>query len=738
MYASRARAFAPTTPPSRPRAVVHAHGRRLPRPSSLAATKSTTPRAADDDVAVVPRGDTGGAVVLLSADLRVTTADNDLIVGSGDKKDIRVEPNEICGLVGANGCGKSTLVKCLSGARGASSGRAEIARTASVGVLEQTAVSGSALTVEEEAMSRMTHVREAEAEMEAAMGDMERGADGSAERLATATERYEAVGGATAKKRVAGVLKGLGFSDAMFKAPCDTLSGGWQMRVALARLLLSPAGDSRERGVNGGLLLLDEPSNHLDATSKKWLVKWLKEYPGTVILVSHDEDLLNVVNRVVEVRSRKLHNYKGDYQRFIREREARRAVAVAALERESVKAAKLDTFITKFGAKATKASQAKSKQKALDKVNAKLEEYEDLVGEGELGDGPGDAKKVILKLPTPPAGARGILMAKDLSVGYATTDSTLVRGVNLTVRRGDRLLILGPNGAGKSTFLKTIGGVLDPMGGAVERGEGAVVGYFSQDLAQELPTEASPLEHVLDVARKIDKSVTNETARGVLGALGITGSAAVDRTIGSLSGGEKARVALAAFVLRPVNVLLLDEASNHLDGTAIEALCSGLRGWQGAVVAITHNAAFAAALNPTIVAKVENGALTSEIHVSGAPLSVGEFKAPTGGASEGPSRDNLEETIKREEEAARKARRAIEKEASNAPKIIDKIERALAVIDADIAALDAQLLNAGADVAAATELQRKKDEKLDKQNLYYDEWDRLEAVIAQAAAAFKD
>ena len=736
MYASRARAFAPTTPPSRPRAVVHARGRPLPRPSSLAATKSTTPRAADDDVAVVPRGDTGGAVVLLSADLRVTTADNDLIVGSGDKKDIRVEPNEICGLVGANGCGKSTLVKCLSGARGASSGRAEIARTASVGVLEQTAVSGSALTVEEEAMSRMTHVREAEAEMEAAMGDMERGADGSAERLATATERYEAVGGATAKKRVAGVLKGLGFSDAMFKAPCDTLSGGWQMRVALARLLLSPAGDSQERGVNGGLLLLDEPSNHLDATSKKWLVKWLKEYPGTVILVSHDEDLLNVVNRVVEVRSRKLHNYKGDYQRFIREREARRAVAVAALERESVKAAKLDTFITKFGAKATKASQAKSKQKALDKVNAKLEEYEDLVGEGELGDGPGDAKKVILKLPTPPAGAREILMAKDLSVGYATTDSTLVRGVNLTVRRGDRLLILGPNGAGKSTFLKTIGGVLDPMGGAVERGEGAVVGYFSQDLAQELPTEASPLEHVLDVARKIDKSVTNETARGVLGALGITGSAAVDRTIGSLSGGEKARVALAAFVLRPVNVLLLDEASNHLDGTAIEALCSGLRGWQGAVVAITHNAAFAAALNPTIVAKVENGALTSEIHVSGAPLSVGEFKAPTGGASS-PSRDNLEETIKREEEAARKARRAIEKEASNAPKIIDKIERALAVIDADIAALDAQLLNAGADVAAATELQRKKDEKLDKQNLYYDEWDRLEAVIAQAAA-FKD
>jgi len=166
------------------------------------------------------------------------------------------------------------------------------------------------------------------------------------------------------------------------------------------------------------------------------------------------------------------------------------------------------------------------------------------------------------------------------------------------------------------------------------------------------PIDASPLEHVLDVARKIDKSVTNETARGVLGALGITGSAAVDRTIGSLSGGEKARVALAAFVLRPVNVLLLDEASNHLDGIAIEALCAGLRGWQGAVVAITHNAVFAAALNPTIVTKVEVGALTSEIHVSGAPLSVGEFKAPTRGSpssSSSSSHDHLEETFKREE-----------------------------------------------------------------------------------------
>ena len=709
---------------SHARSTVRAHDaqrtRRRRRPA-VVVTRATTAES------VVPRGDTAGAVVALASNLRVTTGDNDLIVGTAtaDSVDIRIEPNEICGLVGANGCGKSTLVKCLSGARGVDDGYARVAYGAVVGVLEQTAVSGVTTTVEEEAMSRMTHVRAVEAALDEATRALEAGVDGAAAALALANEQWDAVGGATAKKRVSNVLKGLGFSEAMFSAPCDTLSGGWQMRVALARLLLSPAGDCAEKGVNGGLLLLDEPSNHLDAKARDWLVSWIKSYQGTVVLVSHDEELLNCVNRVVEVRGRKLHNYKGDYKRFLREREARRKVAVATLERENVKAEKLDNFITKFGAKATKASAAKSKQKALDKVNAKMETFAELAGDGPLGDGPGDARKVILKLPTPPAGAREILIAKSLDVGYKTTESTLVSGVNLTVRKGDRLLVLGPNGAGKSTFLKTIGGELEPMGGAVIRGEGAVVGYFSQDLAQELPTEVTALTHVLDVARKIDRSVTNETARGVLGALGITGPAAVDRTIGSLSGGEKARVALAAFVLRPVNVLLLDEASNHLDGTAIEALCTGLRGWEGAVVAITHNSAFAAALNPTVVARVENGELSTHMHIPGVPLVVGDFCVSTNERV-----DAMEMQMKKEAEEERRAKEAIAKEVRNAPKVIDKIERAMTVIETEIAQLDEKLLAAGADVAKCAELQALKDAKEQKSLLYMTEWERLDALCA--------
>ena len=188
---------------------------------------------------------------------------------------------------------------------------------------------------------------------------------------------------------------------------------------------------------------------------------------------------------------------------------------------------------------------------------------------------------------------------------------------------------------------------------------------------------------------------------------------------------------MAAFVLKPVNVLLLDEASNHLDGTAIEALCDGLRGWEGAVIAITHNPAFAAALNPTIVAKIENGAFAARMHVAGAELGVGDRAARTP-TTEDPS------PIAVDDEESHKIRRAMEKEAAGAPRTIDKIERSLAVLDAQIAALDADLVAAGADVARAVDLQRQKDEKLKKQALYYDEWERLESVVASVAAFDED
>ena len=239
---------------------------------------------------------------MLLKDVRITVGDRDLLVDAN----LRVEPSETVGLVGANGCGKSTLLRAVAGIRGVDAGDLLVAHRADVGYLEQTAVSGSTRTVAEEARSRMTHIRDAERALADAEASIAASAPNAEVAFLAAQERWEALGGNTVERRVSDVLSGLGFAREAWDRPCAALSGGWQMRVALARLLLSPAGDSADVGVNGGFLLLDEPTNHLDARAKEWLGGWLRSYKGTVLLVSHDEALLERgVDRLVEVRARR-------------------------------------------------------------------------------------------------------------------------------------------------------------------------------------------------------------------------------------------------------------------------------------------------------------------------------------------------------------------------------------------------------------------------------------------------
>ena len=693
---------------------------------------------------------------MILRDVRVTVGDRDLLSGAN----LRVEPGECVGLVGANGCGKSTLLRCVAGAREVSGGDLLVSPRADVGYLEQTAVSGSSRTVAQEARSRMTHVIDAESALRAAEEAIAAGDVNGATMMVAARDRFEAIGGDAVERRVADVLNGLGFAREAWDRPCDALSGGWQMRVALARLLLSPAGDCQSGGgVNGGFLLLDEPTNHLDASAKEYLAGWLRAYKGTTLLVSHDEALLEKgVDRLIEVRGGRLRGYSGNYSKFVEERSERRRVNQAAATKEKAKAAKLAQFVAKNSARASTAAAARSRAKQLEGVNARLEEMREDgdLDDKALGAGPGDAKRVTLRLPPAPDGAKEVLTLTNATIGYGGGLSPLINDVDLVVRRGDRLLVVGPNGAGKSTLLRSLGGSLRLQGGVLAHGEGARVGYFSQDLAQELPSDVPPLTHVLKVARAANPTLNEQTARSVLGALGLGGNAAKDRVIGDLSGGEKARVALAAFVLRPVNVLLLDEASNHLDAAAIEALTEGLRDWDGAVVAVTHNEAFADALEPTFVARVENGGMKSRMVVGGA-LSKRDFSATamvsTGGVAGAVREDagagakakakaKANEGLSEEEIAAREAEARANaaavakmlKEARNAPSVIAKIERALAVIDDDIAAIDERLLACGADVAAAQEIQREKDKKTEKQTLYYEEWERLEAVMEEAKA----
>ncbi|EEH58112.1 ATP-binding cassette superfamily [Micromonas pusilla CCMP1545] len=513
----------------------------------------------------------------------LSVADTDLLRDGS----MTVMKSQVVGLVGGNGCGKSTLLKCIAGRRALDDGAIAISSDLEVGYFEQTAVSGSELTVYQEARARMTRINAAEAALRAAelqceSAEVEEACKG-ADAYMAALEEFDAAGGNGAEKRIASVLDGLGFARSQWDVVCDDLSGGWQMRVALARLLLSPAGSQ-----DNGLLLLDEPTNHLDEASKKWLSAWIKSSPSTTVIVSHEKELLDgACSHIAEVRGKGLHWYVGNYTAFLEARDERIRVAKALYEKQRVEAAELEDFVRRFSANASKASQAQSRAKLLEKLR--------------LMDPPASDNDVLeLRGPGPGGGAK---------LGYDAR-APILQGA-LKLERGQRIVVLGPNGAGKSTLLKSLAGTLPVVGGERVVGERVKIGVFSQDLAQELPSAERALDYVLASAREDDALLKEEKARNALGALGMSGHMAL-RTIGSLSGGEKARVALAAFVLRPRNVLLLDEPSNHLDIGAVNALTDGLRGWEGTVFAVSHNKEFCEALEPSHVVRVKAGEMFME------------------------------------------------------------------------------------------------------------------------------
>ena len=423
-----------------------------------------------------------------------------------------------------------------------------VGTTQQVGYLQQTAVSGSDRTIFEEAASAMTAIATAQAALEKATIMVgENPSDEAINALTEATEAFEAAGGYTQEQEVGTVLKGLGFKDIHRK--CSELSGGWQMRVSLARLLLSKP----------SLLLLDEPSNHLDVNARQWLGNYLKNYDdGAMILVTHDVDLLNSVSHIAEVQSGTLMTYKTcTYEQFLNEKEFRAMAAQNEYLRNKEKADKLQAFVDRFGASATKAASAQSRVKALEKMKA----------EGLL-DAPPEAImqkrfKPTLRLPPPPRSIGEVLMAiEGGKVGHG--EKTLVSNVNLEVKRGMKLLLRGPNGVGKSTILHSLRGTLALQAGERKLNEQLRLGVFTQDLAQELDAKSRAVDLVTAYARQDDINISDQDARSVMGMLGLAGNKAI-REIQNLSGGEKARVALAMFAMKASNVILLDEPSNHLD-----------------------------------------------------------------------------------------------------------------------------------------------------------------------------
>mmetsp|Transcript_136006 Transcript_136006/g.235939 ORF Transcript_136006/g.235939 Transcript_136006/m.235939 type:complete len:865 (-) Transcript_136006:849-3443(-) len=554
-------------------------------------TKPRDPTAFMDSV----RGNTlGAALVLEEADISVGS--NQLLEGVNFK----IMPNERWGIVGPNGTGKSTLLKAITGQDPVklASGRLVLHPTFRVGYLEQKGVSGSTATVREEVASRMDRVQKAKAALEEAEARiMEMNPDDvdamtdALNVLADAQSEFELAGGYDVDAKVARVLKGLGFKEEDYDRSCTSFSGGWQMRIALARLLLSEP----------ELLILDEPTNHLDAAAKKWIAEYLSQYKGTVLIVSHDENLLRrATSSIAEVRNKKLDLYKSrSFDQWGVEREEREARAIALWERQEEEIARLQTFVDKYGASATKASAAQSRVKMIEKLRA--EQIEKPTGVKTF--------RPKLNLPPPPPCYEEQLELTDAAFGWG--EKPIVTGVSLRIDKGFRIVVRGPNGAGKSTMLRALSGDLPLKSGKRREGEGLKLGFFQQDLAQELPQDKIAVDVVQMAGLEHNPLLTARETRTTMGALGLSGDKSI-REIGYLSGGEKARVALARFALVPHNLLLLDEPSNHLDIETVESLTDALKSFKGAVVVVSHDRNFCESLGCTHVITVEDGKAVME------------------------------------------------------------------------------------------------------------------------------
>jgi len=613
------------------------------------------------------------------------------------------------GVVGANGAGKSTLLSAIVRTRAWDSGEAVIKPETTVGYLIQTAVSGSKRSAWDEASSGMNKIMAAEERLLKAQEAVEREAmsERAANELASAQAEFEAVGGSSKDQKVARVLNGLGFQREDHNKSCTEFSGGWQMRIALARLLLSEP----------DLLLLDEPTNHLDMSAKQWLVSYLKEYKGTIMVVTHETSLLDGIacNTILEVRDKRLHVFKCSHSKFLLERQARVDAAAKAYEAQQREIEKLQSYIDRFGAKASKASSAQSRKKQLEKM--------------EVIDAPESlqtGRRPKLVLPEPPKCRMEMVVMKDAEIGWSE-EKPLYRDLSLSITRGMRVVILGPNGCGKSTLLWALAGRLPLIKGSRTTTDGLSLGLFTQDLAQELDPSSTALDVVMETVQEVDPSINTEKARAAMGALGLTGEKSLQQ-IGTLSGGEKARVALSMFVLVPHNLLLLDEPSNHLDIPTIDALTEALRDYEGTVAVVTHNRAFCDRFNPTHVAFVRGD---GQVSFEERPVRESDWEEVAraesamaeGMAAEAAAAAAVDKEAKRAAYEANKKR-------GNAPKRIEKIEKEVGKLEQKIAQIDADMVAKGSNVEALYELQSKRDSLQGDLDKLYAEWEELETILS--------
>ena len=470
------------------------------------------------------------------------------------------------GLAGPNGAGKSTLLKMAAGQLEPDAGAVTMPRGTRVGYLPQHILGGHGRTVRDHALTAFAELHALEARRGALEHELATVAPEN-DAYQTVMERYMAVceewdhrGRYDTESEAESVLRGLGFADADFPRDLGALSGGWQMRAHLARVLLE----------RPDVLLLDEPTNYLDLEARNWLEEFLRDYDGTVILVAHDRYFLDVaVQRTAEVLHGRVTDYPMNYTRYLDEREKRLELARAAYENQKEEIERIESFISRFRYQASKAALVQSRIKQLEKIE-------------RLPPPDGHERTLRLRLPEAQRSGRAVLELKAATKHYGT--AAVYDGAEVLIERGQRIAIVGPNGAGKTTLLKLLAGVLPLDGGTRTVGSNVRIGYFAQDHAETLGLERSLLDEMMSVA-DVD---TAPQVRALLGAFLFSGDA-VEKRVGVLSGGERSRLALAKLLLQPMNCLLLDEPTNHLDLAAKDVLLQALKAYTGTIVIVAHD-----------------------------------------------------------------------------------------------------------------------------------------------------
>ena len=611
-----------------------------------------------------------------------------------------ITPKERTGLVGANGTGKSTLLKILCGMESLDYGSIGSTKGIAAGYLPQDGLTLAGRTVFAECMSVFADLREMEQELgdlHGKLGEL----DPSSAEYAAAADRLHHIdsefrnrNGYAIEAQVGTVLDGLGFRKEDWSRRTEEFSGGWQMRIALAKLLLEKP----------NLLLLDEPTNHLDLEARNWLETYLANYPYAYVLISHDRYFLDItVNRTVEIWNKRVQFYSGNYESYLRQKEERIAQLEAAYRNQRERIEQLEAFINRFRYQATKAKQVQSRIKELEKI--------------ERIEVPPEEKTIHFSFPQPKPSGRIVAEFKDVAKSYGL--KVVFSGVNFIIERGDRIALVGVNGAGKSTLIKLLAGIEALTAGDYTLGHNAMPDYFAQDQYKELDPARRMIDDLSDAAPRS----TQTQLRTLLGCF-LFSEDEVFKRIGVLSGGERNRYALARMLLAPSNFLLLDEPTNHLDMRAKDVLLEALKRYNGTVVFVSHDRYFIDNL-ATRIFEIEDG------HVHDFPGNYEDYLWRKQGGGSG--------AVTAQESAPEPHAAPVEQKKRVNPMKLNKLRERMREVERQVAALESEIRQheaALADFKSAEETMRLADlvsARRSELETRVAEWEKLSAALEASA-----